>query len=56
MPAAPQSLPLPAGVAVTSTAISGNRVLLFGSDADGKQLIVIHDIGTGKTVTQIDVK
>lgn len=56
VPAAQQSITLPAGFTVTSTTISGNRVLLFGTGADGKQLIVIHDIGTGKTVTQIDLK
>jgi len=56
VPAAHQSITLPAGFTVTNTAISGNRVLLFGTGADGTQLIVIHDIGTGKTITQIDLK
>ena len=56
VPAAQQSITLPAGFTVASTALSGNRVLLFGTGADGKQLIVIHNIGTGKTVTQIDLR
>lgn len=56
VPAAQQSITLPAGFTVASTTMSGNRVLLFGTGADGKQSIVIHDIGTGKTVTRIDLK
>ena len=56
VPAAQQSITLPAGFAVESTAISGNRVLLFGTAADGRKPIVVHDIGTGKTVTEIDLK
>jgi hypothetical protein len=56
VPAARQSITLPTGFAVESTSISGNRVLLFGTGSDGKKRIVIHDIGTGKTVTEIDFK
>lgn len=55
-PAARQSIALPAGFVVESTSISGNRVLLFGTAADGMKKIVVHDIGTGKTVTEIDIK
>ena len=56
MPAARQSLTLPAGFVVESTSISGNRVLLFGAGVDGEKHIIVHDIGTGKTVTEIDIK
>jgi hypothetical protein len=55
-PAAQQSIALPTGFVMESTAISGNRVLLFGTASDGKKRIVIHDIGTGKTVTEIELK
>ena len=55
VPAA-QSITLPAGFVVESTSISGNRVLLFGTGADGVKRIVIHDIGTGKTLTEIQLK
>jgi 3-phosphoglycerate kinase len=55
-PAARQSIALPMDFVVESTAMSGNRVLLFGTGADGKKRIVVHDIGTGKTVTEIDLK
>jgi hypothetical protein len=55
-PAAQQSIALPTGFVMESTAISGNRVLLFGTAGDGKKRIVIHDIGTGKTVTEIELK
>jgi hypothetical protein len=56
VPAAQQSITLPAGFAVESTSMSGNRVLLFGTAGDGKKRIIVHDIGTGKTVTEIDLK
>ena len=56
VPPAQQSITLPAGFVVQNTSIDGNRVLLFGSGADGRKRIVIHDIGSGKTVTEIDVK
>lgn len=55
-PAARQSITLPTGFTVESTSISGNRVLLFGTTADGKKHIVIHDIGTAKTLTEIDLQ
>lgn len=56
VPAARQSITLPAGFTVESTAIGGDRVLLFGTGSDGGKRIVVHDIGTGKTVTEIDLK
>ena len=55
-PAALQSITLPAGFTVESTSISGNRILLFGTGTDGKKRILVHDIGTGRTVTEIDLK
>jgi hypothetical protein len=51
-----QSVTLPAGFTVESTSLSGNRVVLFGTMADGRKHIVIHDIGTGKTLTEIEIK
>lgn len=56
VPAARQSMTLPAGFVVESTAITGNRIMLFGTTGDGRKHIVIHDIGIGKTVTEIDLK
>lgn len=56
VPAARQSIALPAGFVVENTAIGGNRILLFGTADDGKKRIIVHDIGTGKTVTEIDIK
>jgi hypothetical protein len=56
VPAARQSITLPTGFVVESTSIGGNRILLFGTSADGKKRIIVHDIGTGRTVTEIDLK
>lgn len=56
VPPAHQSITLPRGFTVESTSLSGNRVLLFGTGADGTKRIVVHDIGTGATVTEIDVR
>jgi len=56
VPAAQQSIVLPEAFVVESSSISGNRVLIFGADPDGRQRIFVHDIGTGKRVTEIDIK
>ena len=56
VPAARQSITLPAGFVLESSSISGNRILLFGADPEGRQRIFVHDIGTGKQVTEIEVK
>lgn len=56
VPAAQQSITLPTGFTVESTSISGNRILLFGTAGDGEKRIVIHDIGTGRTLTEIELK
>lgn len=55
-PAARQSITLPEGFVLESSSISGNRILLFGADSEGRQRIFVYDIGTGKQVTEIDVK
>lgn len=54
-PIAPaQTVTLPKGFALETTTIDGNRIWFMGT-ADNKHLIVVHDIGTGKTVTEITV-
>lgn len=55
-PAPSQSITLPQGFVVQDTSISGNRVLLFGAGPDGVRRIIVHDIGTGKRLTDIDLK
>lgn len=55
-PPARQSIALPAGFVVENSSISGNRLLLSGSGTDGAKRIIIHDIGTGRTLTEIDIK
>lgn len=56
VPAAQQSIILPEAFVVESSSISGNRILIFGADPDGRQRIFVHDIGTGKRVTEIEIK
>jgi hypothetical protein len=56
VPAAQQSIVLPEAFVVESSSISGNRILIFGADPDGRQRIFIHDIGTGERVTEIDIR
>ncbi|MFM2280027.1 MAG: hypothetical protein RLZZ444_2258 [Pseudomonadota bacterium] len=56
IPAARQEIVLPAGFTIDSTSLSGNRLLLSGKMADGSRKIIIQDIGTGKPLTEIDVK
>lgn len=56
VPAPQQSIVLPEAFVVESSSISGNRILIFGADPDGRQRIFVHDIGTGKRVTEIDIK
>lgn len=56
VPAAQQSITLPEGFVLESSSISGNRILLFGADPEGRQRIFVYDIGTGKQVTEIEVK
>ena len=55
-PAALQAITLPAGFVISDTSISGNRVLLFGKGSDGKSRAFVHDIGTGKPVTEIEIR
>jgi hypothetical protein len=49
-----QTITLPKDFALESTTIDGNRVWFFGTAA-GKHLLIVHDIGTGKTLTEINV-
>ena len=56
VPAAQQTITLPEAFVVKSSSISGNRILIFGADLDGRQRIFVHDIGTGKRITEIDIK
>ncbi len=56
VPATQQTITLPEAFVVESSSISGNRILIFGADPDGRQRIFVHDIGTGKRVTEIDIK
>jgi hypothetical protein len=56
VPAAKQSITLPEGFVLESSSISGNRILMFGADPEGRQRIFVYDIGTGKQVTEIEVK
>jgi hypothetical protein len=55
VPAVRQSITLPAGFELQDTAISGNRILLTGL-LNGQKHLVVHDIGTGRIVTEIDLK
>jgi hypothetical protein len=55
-PAAQQFVKLPTGFVVESASMSGNRLLLLGAGPDGAKRIIIHDIGTGKTLTEIELK
>ena len=55
VPAAQQTVTLPEGFVVKSSSISGNLILIYGASPDGRQHFIVHDIGTGKRVTEIDV-
>jgi hypothetical protein len=56
VPPAKQAISLPEGFVVESSSISGNRILIFGANQDGLQRIFVHDIATGKPVTEIEIK
>lgn len=56
VPAARQSITLPAGFVLESASLSGNRLLMSGADANGGKRLLVYDIGTGKQVTEIEVK
>lgn len=53
---AQQTLSLPAGFNVLSTAMDGNRILVIGSTPDGGRRMIVHDISTAKQVTDIEIK
>ncbi len=46
---------LPSGFKVTSTALSGNRILFFGEDAGGKRKAYIFDITSSSLVADVTV-
>ncbi len=52
--AAKQMVTLPKGFALESTTIDGNRIWFMGT-ADGNHLVIVHDIATGKTLTEVTV-
>lgn len=52
--AASQTVTLPKGFVLESTTIDSNRIWFMGT-ADGKHLVIVHDIGTGKTLTEVTV-
>jgi len=52
--AASQTVALPKGFVLESTTIDGNRMWFMGT-TEGKHLVIVHDIGTGKTLTEITV-
>jgi hypothetical protein len=54
-PIAPsQTVTLPKGFVLESTTIEGNRIWFLGT-ADAKHLLIVHDIATGKTLTEVTV-
>ncbi|MCB1446389.1 MAG: hypothetical protein KDJ87_11520 [Rhizobiaceae bacterium] len=55
-PAARQAMTLPDGFVIQGSSISGNRILVYGTTADGSRRMLVHDIATGRTVTEIDIK
>lgn len=56
VPPAQQTLTLPAGFNVVSTAMDGNRILVIGVTPDGARRMYVHDIGTGQRLTEIEIK
>jgi hypothetical protein len=56
VPAARQTITLPEGFVLESSSLSGNRILISGADPEGRQRMFVYDIGTGKQVTEIEVK
>ena len=56
VPVARQTITLPQGFVLESSSLSGNRILMSGADADGGKRMIVYDIGTGKQVTEIEVK
>jgi hypothetical protein len=49
-----QTITLPKGFTLESTTVDGNRVWFMGT-VEGKHLMIVHDIGTGKTLTEVSV-
>jgi hypothetical protein len=49
-----QTITLPKGFALETTTVDGNRIWFMGT-TEGKHLVIVHDIATGKTLTEISV-
>lgn len=52
--AAAQQVTLPKGFVLETTTVDANRIWFMGT-ADGKHLMVVYDIATGTTLTQVTV-
>ena len=55
-PTAKQSITLPEDFVLQSSSIGGNRILISGTGPDGVKRLIVYDIGTGKQVTEIEIK
>ncbi|MDH6265806.1 hypothetical protein M2360_001196 [Rhizobium sp. SG_E_25_P2] len=54
-PLATQTITLPKGFVNEATTVDGNRVWFSGTDASGRRVMIVHDIATGKTISDITV-
>ena len=52
--AARQAILLPKGFALETTTVDGNRIWFMGT-TEGRHVMIVHDIATGGTLTEIDV-
>ncbi|MCV3766032.1 hypothetical protein [Rhizobium sp. TRM95796] len=50
-----QTITLPKGFVNEATTVDGNRVWFSGTDATGRRVMIVHDIATGKTISDITV-
>jgi len=50
-----QTVQLPKGFVYEATTVDGNRIWFSGTDATGRRVMIVHDITTGKTVSDITV-
>jgi hypothetical protein len=51
---AQQTVTLPKGFTLETTTVDGNRIWFMGT-VEGKHLMIVHDIGSGKTLTEVTV-
>lgn len=49
-----QTVTLPKGFVLESTTVDGNRIWFMGT-VEGKHLMIAHDIGAGRTLTEVTV-